>query len=110
MTKLERKFRRRIGMDEIDDALPGGFLLIGPQAGATRRDPGVAADTNHLGENQARAADRTRPVMHQVKIGRHTLFGRIHAHRRDHRTIGDLHLTQPHRLEHRHQRLLHVDI
>ena len=104
VAELQADLRRRIGVDEIDDARPRRLLLVVPQAGAARRDPGVAADAGHLGEDQPGAADRARAVMHQMEIAGHALLRRIHAHRRHHRAVGHLHLAQPQRLEHRRHR------
>src|SRR4051794_36532254 len=96
-------------MYEINDAPPCSLLLVIPQSCAARRDPRLTADAYHLAEDQAGAADRARSVMHQMEIGRHALLRRIHAHRRHHGAIGDLHLTQPEGLEQRHHWLLGVD-
>ena len=62
---------------------------------ASRRNAG------HFREDQPGAADRARAVMHQMEIAGHALLGRIHAHRRHHRAVGEFHLAQPQRLEHR---------
>ena len=78
--------------------------------GAARRDPGVAADTGHLGEHQPGAADRARAVMHQMEIAGHALLGRIHAHRRHHRAVRHRHVAQLQRLEHRRHGLVDVDV
>src|ERR1700730_4782282 len=51
-----------------------------------------------------------RSVMHQMKIAGHTIHGRIHAHRRYHRTVRKRHLAQAQRLEHRRHRLLDIDV
>ena len=90
MAELQADLGRRIGVDEIDDAPPRGFLLVVPQPGAARRDAGVAADAGHFGKNQPGAADGARSVMHQMKIAGHALLRRIHAHRRHHCAIGEL--------------------
>ena len=105
-----RDLRGRIGMDEIDDAPPRGLLLVVPQSGAARRDAGVAGDAGHLGEDQSGAADGARAVMHQMKIAGHALLRRIHAHRRHHGAVGQFHLAQFQRLEHRRHRLLDIDV
>jgi hypothetical protein len=41
MAELERELRRRIGVHEVDDALPGGFLCVGVDAGAAGGDARV---------------------------------------------------------------------
>ena len=91
---FRRDLCRRVDMDEIDDPAPGGFLLVVPQSGAAGCDARIPADAGHLGEDQTGAADRARSVVHQVEIGRHALPGRVHAHRRYHGAIGELHLAQ----------------
>ena len=85
-------------------------LLVVPQARAAGRDARIAADTHHLGEDQARAADGARAVMHEMEIAGHALLCRVHAHRRDHRAVGEPHLAQPQRLEHRHDGLVDIDV
>ena len=48
--------------------------------------------------------------MHEMKIGRHAFLCRIHAHRRHHCAIGQFHLAQSQRLEHRRHRFLDIDV
>ncbi len=110
MAELQGKFRRRIGVDEIDDAAPGSFLRIIPQPGTTRRDASIAPDTRHLGEDQPGTADRTRSIVDQMEITRHALVRRIHAHRRHHGAIGNLHVAQAEWLKHRRERLFDIDV
>ncbi len=110
MAKLQADFGGGIGVDEINDARPRGLLLVVPQASTARRDAGVAADAGHLGEDQPGAADGARAIMHQMEITGHALLRRVHAHRRHHRAIRNLHLAQLERLEHRRHRLVDIDI
>jgi hypothetical protein len=110
MPELQADLRRRLRMHEIDDAPPPGLVLVVPQPGAAMRDAGVGPNAGHLGEEEAGPADGARAVMHEVPIGRHPLFGRIHAHRRHHDPVRYLHLAQPERLEHRDGRTLYLHL
>ena len=110
VSKLQADLCGRIGVDEIDDPRPRRLLLVVPQAGAARRDAGVAADAGHLGEDQPGAADRARAVMHQMEIAGHALLRRVHAHRRHHRAVRHFHLAQLERLEHRRRGLVDIDV
>src|SRR5215469_489232 len=97
-------------MDERDDTSPRGLLFIVPESRAARRDAGVAGDTGHFSEDQSGTADRTRSVVNEVEIAVHTLFSRIHAHRRYHGAIGKVHLSQAKRLEQRRNWLLSINV
>src|SRR2546430_17519132 len=59
MAELQANFRVRISVNEIDDAVPYGFLLVVPETRATMRDTRIAADAGHLGEDQPGAANGT---------------------------------------------------
>ena len=48
--------------------------------------------------------------MHEMEIAGHALLRRIHAHRRHHRAVRQLHLAQPQRLEHRRHRIFGIDV
>jgi hypothetical protein len=110
MSKLQADLCRRIGVDEIDDPHPRRLLLVVPQTSTAGRDAGVAADAGHFREDQASAADRARAVMHEMEIGRYPLLCGIHAHRRHHRAVRNLHLAQLQRLEHRRRGLVEIDV
>ena len=110
MAKLQADFGGRIGVHEIDDAGPRRLLLVVPKPGAARRDAGVAADAGHFGEDQPGATDGARAVMHQMEIAGHAFLRRVHAHRRHHGAVGDFHLAQFQRLEHRRHRFFNIDV
>jgi hypothetical protein len=81
MAELKADFRPRIGMDEIDDALPRGDVIVVPHAGAAGADPSFGRDASHLGEDEPRAAHGALAVMNEVEIVRRAVDRRIHRHR-----------------------------
>ncbi len=76
MAELQAELRRRIGVHEIDDALPRRFLRVGIEPGAAGRDARVRRHAGHLGEDQAGAADGARAVMHEVPVVRQAVDAR----------------------------------
>ena len=102
-----QNFGAGVGVHEIDDALPGRLLRVVVHAGAAGRDARLRRDVGHLGEHQPRAADRAGAVMHHVPVAGHAVDRRVLAHRRHHHAVGDHHVAQPERLEHRRDRLRH---
>ena len=107
MAQLQTHLGLRARVHEPGDARPGGFLLVGIQPRAARRDAGLGRDIGHLGEHQPGAADCAGAVMHDVPVAGHAVLGRIHAHRRHHNAVRQHHPAQLERLEHRGQRAIH---
>src|ERR671913_1243923 len=101
MAELEADLRLRIGVDEMNDALPRGDVIVVPHTGATGADPSFGRDASHLGEDEPRAAHGALAVMDEVEIVRRAVDRRIHRHRRDGDAVLDLHLAQLERREHR---------
>ena len=94
MTELQAELRGRVGVDEIDDPLPGRLLLVVPQARAAERDARLGRDAGHLGEDQPGAADGARAVMHEVPVARNAVLGRVHVHRRHDDPVVEHHVAQ----------------
>ena len=94
-----------VGVHEIDDALPGGLLLVIPDAGAARGDAGIGGDAGHFGHHQRCAAEAARRVMLKVEVAGHAVGRRIGAHRRHHDAVAQGHAAQLEWREHRRQRL-----
>ena len=88
-------------MDEVTDALPVVALLIGPQPGASRRDASLWRDADHLGHDQAGAAERLGAQVGQVEVAGHPVYSDIHVHRGNDHAVDQLELTEPERVEHR---------
>ena len=105
MAELQAEFRRRVGVHEIDDALPRRLVRVGVEAGAAVGDARERRHAHHLGEDQPGAADRAAAEMHEMPVGRRAVDRRVLVHRRDHHPVGELHAAQAERLEHRHRGL-----
>ena len=74
MADLQAEFRLRIRVNEVDDALPGLFLRVVPQAGAARRDAALRRHAGHLGVHQPGAAGRARAVVNQMPVTWHAVL------------------------------------
>jgi hypothetical protein len=57
-------------------------VIVGPDAHIVWRNPSISSNGSRLDDDKAHAADRATAKVHQVKVIRVTVFGRIHAHRR----------------------------
>src|SRR5262249_35115694 len=66
MAELQADFGGRLRVHEIDEALPRRLVRVVVHAGATQRDTRLLRHVGHLGEHQARTADRARTVVHEV--------------------------------------------
>ena len=83
MAELEADLRLRLGVDEIDDALPGRDVLGVIEPGAAGGDAAFRRHAGHLGEDQAGAAHRALAVVDEVEVVGRAVDRRIHRHRRD---------------------------
>jgi plasmid stabilization system protein ParE len=86
--KLHAEFGDAIGTAEIVHALERRLVIVGPHAGAFRRNPPDRIDVGHLAHHEPRAAEREAAEMHQVPIGCRPIVGIVLAHRRDDDPIG----------------------
>ena len=87
MPELDGDLGVRLGVDEIDDALPGRFVLGRIEAGAAGRDAALGRDAGHLGEDQPGAALGALGVVHEVPVGRRAVDGAVLRHRRHHDAV-----------------------
>src|SRR5689334_7124064 len=101
MTELKTDLGLRIGMDEIDDSLPRGDVLVAPHAGAPGADPAFRRHASHLGEHEAGAAEGTLAEMYEMEVVGRSVHGRIHRHGRDGDAVFDRHVTHGERRKHR---------
>ena len=101
VAELKPDLRGRVLVHECRDPPPRGFVLACVQAGAARGDPAFGRHADHLGHHQGCAARRLAAEVHQMKVGRRAVLGRVHVHRRDDDAVLQRKLAQPHRLEHR---------
>ena len=76
--------------------------------------PGVmraSAETQVISVNISPAPPmRARAVVHEVPVARHAVDRRVLAHRRDDDAVGERHVAQPERLEHRRRPARGVDV
>ena len=86
-------------MQEIGDALELRNLRIVPQAVAARRDPSLLGDRGRFDEDEAGAAEREAPEMHQMKIVGKAVVRAVHRHRRHHNAVAQRHATKGYRLQ-----------
>jgi hypothetical protein len=78
---------------------PERHLGIEPQAVAAGRDPPLRANRGRLDENQAGAAERKTPEMHEMKIVGEAIVRAVHRHRRDDNAVAQGHTAKEDRLE-----------
>ncbi len=104
MAELDGDLRVGLGVDEIDDALPGRLVLGRVEAGAAGRDAPLRRDAGHLGEDEAGAALGALGVVHEVPVRRRAVDGAVLRHRRDHDAVLQAHVAQAERREHRRAR------
>ena len=72
-----------LGVDEVDDALPGGLGLRRVGAGAAGADAALGGDAGHLGVDEAGAALGALAEVDEVPVGRDAVDGLVLGHRRD---------------------------
>ena len=101
VSELEGDLGVAPGVHRVDDAFPGGTLLVVPEPGAGGRDPRVGGSAGHLGDHHPGAAQRARPEMHQVKVVGDSVDRRVGRHRRHHDAVAQGHAAHPERREHR---------
>ena len=91
-------------MHKVDDALPGSDLALLPEARAARRDAPDGRHAEHLGHQEAGAAEGTRAEVHEVKVADVAVERGVHVHRRDNDAVLELQIPEPERHEHRRSR------
>ncbi len=73
----------RTRVHEVGDAPPGPFVLGRVQTGAAGGDAAPLADADHLGHDQARAAEGAGAEVDEVEVAGRAVLGAVHVHRRD---------------------------
>ncbi len=101
MAELAADFCFRLGMDEIDDALPRSLVRRRIEAGAAGRDAAFRADAGHFDADETGAALGAFAVMHEMPVGRAAVDRLVLRHRRDDDAIFQFHAAQLERREHR---------
>ena len=109
MAELDRDLRVGLGMDEIDEPLPGALVLVGVEAGAAGRDAPLRRNAGHFGEDEAGAALGALGVMHEVPIVRRAVLGLVLRHRRDADAVLQLQPAHAQRHEHGRPHRLRLD-
>jgi hypothetical protein len=79
-------------MDEVVHALPGGYLLVIPDAGVPGRDAAVRANAGCFGDHHAGTAGGAAAEVHDVPVGRHAVavFASVLAHWRNKDSVANL--------------------
>ena len=90
-----------LGVDEVDDALPGGLGSGAVGAGAAGADPALGGHAGHLGVDEPGAALGALAEVDEVPVGRHAVHGLVLRHRRDDDAVLQLHAAQAEGREHR---------
>ena len=104
MAKLHRDLGAAFGMHKLDDAFPCRFVRVDVKAGAAGGDARVRRHTGHFGDDQPRAALGALGIVDEVPFAGQAIHGAILRHRGDDDAIGQLHLAQTKRHEHRRAR------
>ncbi len=104
MADLRADLRVRLGVHEIDDALPGALVLRRIEAGAAGRDAPFRADAGHLDMDEAGAALGALRVVHEVPVRRAAVDGLVLRHGRDDDAVLQRQLAQLVGREHRRAR------
>ena len=86
MPELDAR-HRVVQADEIDAALQAGNEGVVPQAEIADRAAAAPLDLGGFHDDEAGAARRVAPRIHQVPVGREAVDGRILMHRRDHDAV-----------------------
>ena len=91
-------------MGELDDPPPLREVLGAVETGAAGGDAAFGRDVGHLGDHQARTAQRAASEVHEVPVADRPLLGRVLTHRRHDDAVGELDAARPERRERRRHR------
>ena len=100
MTNLDPHLREG-GVTEVHDPLPGSLLLVVPQPSAAGSDATLRGDADHLGHHQTRTTQRLAAQVDEVEVAGYAVDGGVHVHRGNGDAVGQDHVTDPVRKEHR---------
>ena len=87
MAQLDCNFRVRLGVDEIDDALPGRLVRGRIEAGAAGRDAPLRRDAGHLGVDEPGAALGALGVVHEMPVRGRAVDRAVLGHGRYHHAV-----------------------
>ena len=87
MAQLQSHLGIRLGVHQTHNAGPCVLLFVIPQSWTTGCDAAFGRNTSHLREHNGSATHCAGAVMHQMKITRHAVDGRIGGHGRYHHTV-----------------------
>jgi hypothetical protein len=91
MSDLQAELGAGLRMHELDNAPPCVALRGIPKSRASGRDTAMRRDARHLGEQQSRAADGARAIVHQMPVVGHAVDGFVLGHGRDDHAVRQLH-------------------
>ena len=100
MSQLKANLRAALAVHEIGDSSPRVPLLIGIEAGASRRNPSFGRDAGHLRHHQPGPAHRAGAIVDQVEIVRHAVVRTIGRHGRDDDAVRQFKSAHPEWCEH----------
>jgi hypothetical protein len=101
MAELNGDFGISLGMDKINDALPGLLMLVTIKAGTAGRYSPLGGHACHLGKDQPSSTFRTLRVMHKMPICWIAVDCAVLRHRRNYDAVFELNAAHAEWHEHR---------